>query len=287
MLLDWLPDARLHVIDGRRALAAVGEARRVPARPPRLPAAREGPAMSEIVGFVGMSHSPFATLLPPPAPAAPGGRFLADAARVAAAVAALAPDAVVVIGPDHFHANFYDVMPPFVLGVEEAEAFGDFGSRSGPLPVGVRAGLVRPRRAGRRRVRRRAVLRAHRRPRHRAELRDGHAAAPTSRWSRWWSTPPRRRCRPCGAASRSAGRSARRSGAGGAGPGADRRQRRPVALAAVQRPARPVGARRTARARDPRPRATPAPSPRPASPGSAPWAATRTPGSTPTGTPGS
>ena len=91
--------------------------------------------MSEIVGMVGMSHSPFATMLPPPEAAAPGGRFLADARRVAAAVAALAPDALVVIGPDHFHANFYDAMPPFVLGVEEAEAFGDFGSRSGPLPV--------------------------------------------------------------------------------------------------------------------------------------------------------
>ena len=91
--------------------------------------------MSEIIGMVGMSHSPFATLLPPPDPAAPGGRFLADTRRVAAAVAALAPDALVVIGPDHFHANFYDAMPPFVLGVEAAEAFGDFGSRSGPLPV--------------------------------------------------------------------------------------------------------------------------------------------------------
>jgi len=89
--------------------------------------------VSEIVGMVGMSHSPFATFLAPAS--APGGRFLADAARVAAAVTALAPDAVVVIGPDHFHANFYDAMPPFVLGVEEAEAFGDFGSRCGPLPV--------------------------------------------------------------------------------------------------------------------------------------------------------
>ena len=91
--------------------------------------------MSEIVGMVGMSHSPFATMLPPPSAAAPGGRFLADASRVAAAVGALVPDALVVIGPDHFHANFYDVMPPFVLGVAEAEAFGDFGSRRGPLPV--------------------------------------------------------------------------------------------------------------------------------------------------------
>jgi 2,3-dihydroxyphenylpropionate 1,2-dioxygenase len=91
--------------------------------------------MSEVIGLVGISHSPFAALLPPADSAAPGGRFLADAARVAAAVTRLAPDAVVVIGPDHFHANFYDVMPPFVLGVESAEGFGDYGSRPGPLPV--------------------------------------------------------------------------------------------------------------------------------------------------------
>lgn len=94
--------------------------------------------MSEIVGFVGMSHSPFATLLPPASAEAPGGRFLTDAARVREAVRALAPDAIVVIGPDHFHANFYDVMPPFVLGVEEAVGFGDFGSRSGPMRVASR-----------------------------------------------------------------------------------------------------------------------------------------------------
>src|SRR6195952_5821660 len=91
--------------------------------------------MSEIIGFVGMSHSPFATLLPPAGDGEPGGRFLSDARRVAAAVTGRAPDAVVVIGPDHFHANFYDQMPPFVLGVEAAAGFGDFGSTEGPLPV--------------------------------------------------------------------------------------------------------------------------------------------------------
>jgi 2,3-dihydroxyphenylpropionate 1,2-dioxygenase len=91
--------------------------------------------VSEIVGFVGISHSPFAGLLPPTRPDDPGAEFLRNAARVERAVAGLAPDAVVVIGPDHFHANFYDVMPPFVLGVEEATGFGDFGSTAGALPV--------------------------------------------------------------------------------------------------------------------------------------------------------
>jgi 2,3-dihydroxyphenylpropionate 1,2-dioxygenase len=91
--------------------------------------------VSEIIGFVGMSHSPFATMLPPDRPDGPGGAFLADTRLVAAAVQRLAPDAVVVIGPDHFHANFYDVMPPFVLGVEQAVGFGDFGTTAGPMPV--------------------------------------------------------------------------------------------------------------------------------------------------------
>jgi 2,3-dihydroxyphenylpropionate 1,2-dioxygenase len=91
--------------------------------------------VSEIVGLVAMSHSPFATMLPPEDPSRPGGAFLADVARVADAVARLAPDAIVMLGPDHFHGNFYDVMPPFVLGVEAAVGFGDFDTRSGPLPV--------------------------------------------------------------------------------------------------------------------------------------------------------
>jgi 2,3-dihydroxyphenylpropionate 1,2-dioxygenase len=91
--------------------------------------------MAEIAGFVGMSHSPFATLLPPPDVRGPGAKFLSDAGRVRRAVEDLAPDAIVVIGPDHFHGNFYDVMPPFVLGVEKVSGFGDYGSREGPLPV--------------------------------------------------------------------------------------------------------------------------------------------------------
>jgi 2,3-dihydroxyphenylpropionate 1,2-dioxygenase len=91
--------------------------------------------MTDIVGFVGMSHSPFAALIPPATPDEPGAAFLNNAARVRRAVTALAPDAVVVIGPDHFHANFYDVMPPYVISVDEAVGFGDYGSTPGPIPV--------------------------------------------------------------------------------------------------------------------------------------------------------
>jgi 2,3-dihydroxyphenylpropionate 1,2-dioxygenase len=91
--------------------------------------------VSELIGFVGISHSPFATLLPPNKSTDPGAIFLGDAARVAEAVRRLEPDALVVIGPDHFHANFYDVMPPFILGVEEVIGFGDYGTAAGALPV--------------------------------------------------------------------------------------------------------------------------------------------------------
>jgi 2,3-dihydroxyphenylpropionate 1,2-dioxygenase len=90
--------------------------------------------VSEILGFVGLSHSPFASLLPP-GPGDPGSAFLDDVALARDAVTTLAPDAVVVVGPDHFHGNFYDVMPPITLGVEEAVGFGDFGSRAGAVPV--------------------------------------------------------------------------------------------------------------------------------------------------------
>ncbi|TQS43683.1 2,3-dihydroxyphenylpropionate 1,2-dioxygenase [Cryptosporangium phraense] len=91
--------------------------------------------MSSLLGLVALSHSPFAALLPPSSPSDPGAEFLGFVARLRAAVARLAPDAVVVLGPDHFHANFYDVMPPFLLGVENVVGFGDYGSTPGPLPV--------------------------------------------------------------------------------------------------------------------------------------------------------
>ena len=56
--------------------------------------------MSEIVGFVGMSHAPYATMMPPESPDEPGGAFLADVDRVARAVSRIDPDVIIAIGPE-------------------------------------------------------------------------------------------------------------------------------------------------------------------------------------------
>jgi hypothetical protein len=51
-----------------------------------------------------------------------------------ARIAAFDPELVVLFAPDHYNGFFYDVMPPFCLGIG-ATAIGDFSSASGVLPV--------------------------------------------------------------------------------------------------------------------------------------------------------
>ena len=56
---------------------------------------------------------------------------IADARR---RIAEFDPELVVLFAPDHYNGFFYDVMPPFCLGVG-ATAIGDFASAAGVLPV--------------------------------------------------------------------------------------------------------------------------------------------------------
>ena len=49
-------------------------------------------------------------------------------------IADFAPELVVLYAPDHYNGFFYDVMPPFCLGVG-ATSIGDFSSAAGELPV--------------------------------------------------------------------------------------------------------------------------------------------------------
>jgi len=90
--------------------------------------------MARIIGAIALSHSPFWDLGLPPEDA-PGHAFVRDLQPLRQQVAAAAPDVVVAVGPDHFRNFFYDVLPPFCIGVEGLHAFGDFGRLAGELPV--------------------------------------------------------------------------------------------------------------------------------------------------------
>ncbi|WP_447711252.1 3-carboxyethylcatechol 2,3-dioxygenase [Mycobacterium sp. C31M] len=79
-----------------------------------------------------MSHSPLLSL------PGPGAELLDDIhaqlERAKAFVAEFDPELVVVFSPDHYNGFFYRLMPPFCIGTA-ASGVGDYGTRSGPLPV--------------------------------------------------------------------------------------------------------------------------------------------------------
>jgi 2,3-dihydroxyphenylpropionate 1,2-dioxygenase len=87
--------------------------------------------VSDIVGAVAMSHSPFWNSRDFRADA---GAFLSSTARVRDAARTASPTAIVVIGPDHFRNFFYDVMPSFCIGTERITSFGDYRTPRGDVP---------------------------------------------------------------------------------------------------------------------------------------------------------
>jgi 2,3-dihydroxyphenylpropionate 1,2-dioxygenase len=68
----------------------------------------------------------------------PAAEILAEVEQEQAAARARVerfdPELVVLFAPDHYNGYFYDLMPPFALGVQ-ARAIGDFKSLEGPLDV--------------------------------------------------------------------------------------------------------------------------------------------------------
>ncbi|WP_175651773.1 3-carboxyethylcatechol 2,3-dioxygenase [Pseudomonas sp. Marseille-P9899] len=79
-----------------------------------------------------LSHTPLIGHLDPPQDVLDEVSGIVQAAR--SRIAEFAPELVVLFAPDHYNGFFYDVMPPFCLGMA-AEAIGDFGSLAGTLPV--------------------------------------------------------------------------------------------------------------------------------------------------------
>ncbi|CAN0625609.1 3-carboxyethylcatechol 2,3-dioxygenase [Burkholderia multivorans] len=68
----------------------------------------------------------------------PAPEVVAEVERVQAAararVEAFDPECVILFAPDHYNGFFYDLMPPFCIGMA-ARAIGDFKSMAGPLNV--------------------------------------------------------------------------------------------------------------------------------------------------------
>jgi 2,3-dihydroxyphenylpropionate 1,2-dioxygenase len=54
--------------------------------------------------------------------------------RLGERITAFDPEVVFQFSPDHYNGFFYDLMPPFCVGIE-ASAIGDYGTHSGPLNV--------------------------------------------------------------------------------------------------------------------------------------------------------
>lgn len=89
--------------------------------------------MAELVLGVAASHS---TLMNTHWPEVAGldraERFRAGLRTARDAVAAAAPDAVLLVGSNHFRGLWLDLVPQFTLGVEDVVASGESGTPAGP-----------------------------------------------------------------------------------------------------------------------------------------------------------
>lgn len=91
--------------------------------------------MATVVGTISLSHSPLWNLAPDPGENEQGGSFVTSVERCQKALEALRPDAVVIFAPDHARGVFYDMLPPFAIGVESVRGAGDYFTPKGSLPV--------------------------------------------------------------------------------------------------------------------------------------------------------
>lgn len=92
--------------------------------------------MSEIVIGVGASHSTLMNTHWAEVDHLPAAHAFRDGLAAARdALAAARPDAVVVLGSNHFRGMFLDLMPAFTVGVGEVLGAGEAGTPAGPLPV--------------------------------------------------------------------------------------------------------------------------------------------------------
>jgi 2,3-dihydroxyphenylpropionate 1,2-dioxygenase len=84
------------------------------------------------VALLAMSHSPLLDYVDPPADVKESvdGAF----SRARAFITEYDPELIVNFGPDHYNGFFYELMPPFCIGLA-ATSIGDYGSEAGELDV--------------------------------------------------------------------------------------------------------------------------------------------------------
>jgi len=92
--------------------------------------------MTSVVLGIGASHSTLMNTNWDEVASQEGPQcFRAALGEAAGLLADARPDAVVVIGSNHFRGFFLDLMPSLTIGVGECLAAGEAGTPSGPLPV--------------------------------------------------------------------------------------------------------------------------------------------------------
>jgi 2,3-dihydroxyphenylpropionate 1,2-dioxygenase len=92
--------------------------------------------MSDLILGVGASHSTLMNTHWDEVDHLPEAhRFREGLSQAREIVAAIEPDAVVVVGSNHFRGMFLDLMPQYTIGVGEVLGAGEAGTPGGPLPV--------------------------------------------------------------------------------------------------------------------------------------------------------
>lgn len=93
--------------------------------------------MAQLVMGIGASHSTLMNQDPKPGlPPVPGSQeYKQTLSNVRQMLTDARPDAVLVVGSNHFRGVYLDLMPQFVIGVEQCIGMGEAGSPAGPLPV--------------------------------------------------------------------------------------------------------------------------------------------------------
>jgi len=92
--------------------------------------------MSDLVLGIGASHSTLMNTHWDDVEGVPEAHTFRDGlAQARDALVDARPNAVVIIGSNHFRGMFLDLMPAFTIGVGEVSGAGEAGTPGGPLPV--------------------------------------------------------------------------------------------------------------------------------------------------------